>query len=252
MTETILYKRDGHIAQLVLNNPAKHNALGREQLDAINEKLDQVAADPQIRVLIVTGSGEKTFCAGAALQELSAGDMADDAFQTMTSQLAGLAIPTICALNGNVFGGGAELAVSCDFRIGVEGCRMRVPAASIGLCYPLSGITRFVECLGVRVTKRILVASEEFPSSALLDIGFLDHVVPRQDLDPFVQSFAQHIASLAPLSVQSMKRILNQAAAAAVDPEAARQLASMCLESQDLKEGFAAKREKRKPRFEGK
>ncbi len=234
-----------------MNNPQRHNALGREQLEAIKDRLTRIEADPHLRVLIVTGVGEKTFCAGASLQELSDGQIGDDAFQQMTSQLANLAIPTICALNGDVFGGGVELAVSCDFRIGIEGCRMRVPAAAIGLCYPLSGINRFVECLGVNLTKRILVASEEFTASTLLEIGFLDHLVSPQNLDNFANNFAQHIAGLAPLAVKSMKSILRQAAAGAIDPKFAGGLSALCLESRDLREGFAAKREKRSPHFEG-
>ncbi|CAA0097034.1 Short-chain-enoyl-CoA hydratase [Halioglobus japonicus] len=251
MTETILYSRTDHVGCLTLNNPKRHNSLGREQLEGIRAVLDEVAADPQVRVLIVTGAGDKTFCAGAALQELSSGEIGDDAFQKMTAQVADLAIPTICALNGNVFGGGVELAVSCDFRVGIDGCRMRVPAASIGLCYPLSGINRFIECLGVNLTKRILVASEEFHADALHDIGFLDHLVPAQELASFARGYAEHIAGLAPLSVQSMKRILRQAAAGAVDQELAAELATKCLQSNDLQEGFAAKREKRTPSFDG-
>ncbi|MEZ5504114.1 MAG: enoyl-CoA hydratase-related protein [Halioglobus sp.] len=251
MTDTILYSRVGHIAQLVLNNPRRHNSLGREQLEAIQERLAQAAADEQVRVLIVTGEGERTFCAGASLQELSDGDIADDAFQKMTGQLAEMQVPTICAMNGDVYGGGVELAVSCDFRIGIEGLRMRVPAAAIGLCYPVSGINRFVRCLGVNVTKRVLVASEEFQASALLEIGFLDHLVLPQNLTKFTHEFAQHIAELAPLAVQSMKALLRQAETGGIDAELARSLQIQCLESQDIQEGFAAKREKRKPRFSG-
>ena len=251
MTDTILYSCTDHVGRLVLNIPQRHNSLGREQLSAIKMRLAQVAADRHIRVLIVTGSGEKTFCAGASLRELSDGRISDDAFQQMTGLFAELAIPTICAMNGDVFGGGAELAVCCDFRIGVEGSRMRVPAAAIGLCYPLAGINRFVECLGVNLTKRILVAAEEFPANTLLEIGFLHHLVSPQDLDHFVSNFARQIAGLAPLAVQSMKSILRQAAAGNINPEAARELSMLCLESQDLKEGFAAKREKRTPHFNG-
>jgi enoyl-CoA hydratase/carnithine racemase len=201
--------------------------------------------------LIVTGVGDKTFCAGASLQELSGGAMKEDAFQKMTAQLAELRIPTICAMNGDVFGGGVELAVSCDFRIGVEGSRMRVPAAAIGLCYPLAGIQRFVECLGVNLSKRILVASEEFSAAEMSKIGILDHLVAPPDLAAFTNNFAQHIADLAPMAVQSMKAILRQAGAGGVDVNVARELADLCLESFDLQEGFAAKREKRSPRFEG-
>jgi len=251
MTDTILYNCTGHVGRLVLNNPQRHNALGQEQLEAIKAQLTQIAADQHLRVLIVTGVGEKTFCAGASLQELSDGQIGDEAFQQVTGQLADLAIPTICAMNGDVFGGGVELAVSCDFRIGIEGCRMRVPAAAIGLCYPLSGINRFVECLGVNLTKRILVASEEFSALALLEMGFLDHLVLARNLDGFANNFAQHIAGLAPLAVQSMKSILRQAATGTIDQEAARGLSILCLESRDLREGFAAKREKRSPFFEG-
>jgi enoyl-CoA hydratase/carnithine racemase len=251
MTDTILYSRIGHVGRLVLNNPQRHNSLGHEQLDAIKMHLTQVAVDRQVRVLIVTGTGEKTFCAGASLQELSDGHIGDDAFQKMTGQLADLVIPTICAMNGDVFGGGVELAVSCDFRIGIEGCRMRVPAAAIGLCYPLTGINRLVECLGVSLTKRILVAAEEFPANTLLEVGFLDHLVSPPNLDGFVSNFAQHIAGLAPLAVRSMKSILRQIAAGTINHEVAKELSTLCLESQDLQEGFAAKREKRSPRFTG-
>ena len=128
---------------------------------------------------------------------------------------------------------------------------MRVPAAAIGLCYPMPGINRFIECLGVNLTKRILVASEEFHADKLLDLGFLDHLVPGPELNSFVGDYAQHIAELAPLAVQSMKRILRQAAAGTVDPGLVAELTTRCLESGDLVEGFAAKREKRSPRFEG-
>ena len=165
------------MGRLVLNNPQRHNTLGQEQLEGIHTHLAEIASDEQVRVLVVTGAGEKTFCAGASLQQLGAGQLSGDSFQAMTVELANLAIPTICALNGNVFGGGVELALSCDFRIGIEGSRMRIPAAAIGLCYPLSGIKLFVERMGVNLAKRMLVGSEEFDAEAMLEVGFLDHLV---------------------------------------------------------------------------
>jgi enoyl-CoA hydratase len=251
MTDTILYSCSDHIGRMVLNNPQRHNSLGREQLDEMRARLADIAADPSVRVLIVTGVGEKTFCAGASLQELSYGQIGEEAFQKMTGQLAELAIPTVCAMNGDVFGGGVELAVSCDFRIGVEGSRMQVPAAAIGLCYPPSGIKRFVQCLGVNLTRKILVAAEEFQATAMLGTGFLDHLVPRAKLDSFAHDYAKHMAGLAPLSVQSMKKILQLAATTAIDDGLAKELVNQCLDSNDLKEGFIAKREKRKPHFKG-
>ena len=251
MTDTIQYSRSGHIGRLLLNDPGRHNALGKEQLEAIQGHLRDLTRDEQVRVLIITGAGDKTFCAGASLQQLNSGEMRDDIFQETTEQIAELAIPTICALNGNVFGGGVELALSCDFRIGIEGTRMRVPAAAIGLCYPLGGIIRFVERLGVNTTKRILVASEELDAEAMLDIGLLDHLVLPAQLDKTAEELANHIAGLAPLAVRAMKSLIHQLSSGTLDPGHARQLVNDCVESEDLQEGFAAQREKRKPRFSG-
>jgi enoyl-CoA hydratase/carnithine racemase len=246
MTDTVLFKTEGHVAYLILNNPARHNSLGETELAALQAYTDQIAADEQLRVLVLTGAGDKTFCAGAALHELGSGQISSDFFQATTDKIASLKIPTICALNGNVFGGGVELALSCDFRLGVEGTRLRVPAAQIGLCYPLGGMQRFVERLGVNLAKRILVAAEEFDAAAMLHIGFLDHLVSREELEPRTAALATNIAGLAPLAVQAMKQILTGA-----DAEQARELALGCANSTDLQEGFAAQREKRRPHFSG-
>jgi enoyl-CoA hydratase/carnithine racemase len=251
MTDTILFEKTGAVARIVLNNPEKHNSLGEGELAAIQDITRQVAADRNLRVLVVTGAGEKTFCAGAALNQLGTGKISGDLFQSTTDRLAALEIPTICALNGNVFGGGVELALSCDFRIGVQGTRMRVPAAQIGLCYPPGGINRFVERMGVNLAKRILVAAEEFDAAAMLHIGFLDHLVSREELAARTEELATSIAGLAPLAVRAMKQILQQAAAGAIDSEMAQSLAKSCSESADLQEGFSAQRERRPPVFRG-
>ena len=251
MTDTILYERTGHIGRLVLNNPGQHNALGQEQLAAIQQHLTTVSADEQVRVLIVTGWGDKTFCAGASLQQLGSGNLSGDQFQETTDMVAHLAIPTICAINGNVYGGGVELALSCDFRIGIAGSKLRVPAAAIGLCYPISGINRFVERLGVSTAKRMLLAAEDMEAETLLQLGFLDHLVQPAALDKAAETLAQQVASLAPLAVRAMKQIIQQAASGCIDRDEAQALSKLCLNSADLQEGFAAKREKRSPRFQG-
>lgn len=251
MTKSIVYSQSGAIGTVLLNNPNKHNALGREQLEGIHAALEKAADAEGLRVLIVTGAGDKTFCAGASLGELSGGDIGDEAFQKMASAVADFPLPTICALNGNVFGGGAELALSCDFRIGVTGSRMNVPAAAIGLCYPLSGIQKFVARLGPHIAKRILVASETLHADQLLHCGFYDHLVDPKELESETHKLAEHIAGLAPLAVRAMKSILQEAGETSIDAGRAAALANSCLASEDLKEGFAAKREKRAPAFKG-
>ncbi len=251
MSDNILFEHTGHVARIVLNKPEKHNALGEAELTALQKYLEEIDQDPSVRVLVVTGSGEKTFCAGAALHQLGSGQISGDYFQQTTDRLAALRIPSVCALNGSVFGGGVELALSCDFRIGVHGTRLRVPAARIGLCYPIGGINRFVERLGVNLAKRLLVGAEEFDANAMLEIGFLDQLVAPDRLAAAVEETTDRIAGLAPLAVQAMKAILQQAAAGAIDMDAAMALSRQCSESDDLQEGFAAQRDKRAPRFNG-
>ena len=248
----VLMRIDGHIARLILNNPDKHNALGEEELLLLQNYIRQISDDGQLRVLIVTGAGDKTFCAGASLTQLGTGQINGDFVQQTTDQLACLKIPTICALNGNVYGGGVELALSCDFRIGVRGTHMRVPAAKMGLCYPHSGIHRFVERLGVNLAKRILVAAEEFSAEDMLRLGFLDHLVGHLELQARTLDMAQSIAGLAPLAVQAMKQILDGAAQGSINIDLAGGLSRVCAESDDLQEGFAAQRAKRSPHFQGK
>lgn len=249
--EKVLLAVENHIANIVLNNPEKHNSLGEDELLLLQKYLAEIANKPELRVLLLTGVGEKTFCAGASLNQLGAGKINGDFFQQTTDQLAALKIPTICAINGNVYGGGVELALSCDFRLGIEGAIMRVPAAEMGLCYPLSGINRFVERLGVNMAKRILMAAEEFSAESMYRLGFLDYLVDAEALQTTARDFADSICELAPLAVQSMKEILDQVARGEIDLEAARELSRLCAQSDDLQEGFAARREKRSPRFQG-
>jgi enoyl-CoA hydratase/carnithine racemase len=251
MTDTVLFAKEAHVARIVLNNPEKHNSLGESELSALQDFAAEIAADQQLRVLVITGAGNKTFCAGAALNQLGAGKISSNLFQSTTDKLAELEIPTICALNGSVFGGGVELALSCDFRIGIHGTRMRVPAAQIGLCYPPGGINRFVQRLGVNLAKRILVAAEEFDAEAMLHIGFLDHLVAPGELVSRSDEMASSISALAPLAVQAMKQILQQVAAGGCDQEQAQALAQMTLDSADLQEGFAAQRAGRVAEFKG-
>lgn len=251
MTTTISYESRGHVGTLTLNNPDKHNSLGRQEFELIHAALATVASEPDTRVLVLTGAGRKTFCAGASLVEMKSGAISGEDYQAMTDAFAALSIPTICAVNGDVFGGGVELALSCDFRIGMEGITMRVPAASIGLCYPPRGIERFVEKLGVTMAKRVLVAAETFTADEMFQAGLLDHLVMPTQLDETVAGYAGRLAGLAPLAVTAMKAIIQQVGKPGVNQDEIARLSQRCAESADLEEGFAAIAEKRQPLFRG-
>jgi enoyl-CoA hydratase/carnithine racemase len=242
---------DSGIARLTLARPAKHNALGAADVAGIRAGLAAVAAEPSVRALLLTGTGEKSFCSGASLTELAGGTMSGELFSTLTDALGGLEIPTVCALNGDAWGGGAELALCCDYRLGVAGMRLRVPASRIGLCYPVGGLQRYVERLGLDAATRILVGAEAFDDAALLSIGFLHRIFPRERLAAEAQALAGELAALAPLPVRAMKRILGQIARGSLDHAGAKAAVEACAASADLREGLAAQHEKRSPRFSG-
>ncbi|MFT4767387.1 MAG: enoyl-CoA hydratase/carnithine racemase [Glaciecola sp.] len=252
MSQTIEYAVNGSVGTLCINHEERHNSLGAVELKSIGEVLNLIEADSELRVLIVTGAGDKTFCAGASLGDLNSGALKPDAFQSVMHSLATLAIPTLARVNGNVFGGGTELALSCDFRVGVVGTRLRVPAAAFGLCYPPAGISLFVEKLGTSVARRMLLASEAMDALEAHRVGFYDYLVPKDELDERVEELALHMAGLAPLATKAMKELIGQAGRGAVDTSRATELSRLCEESDDLQEGFAAQREKRMPEFLGK
>jgi enoyl-CoA hydratase/carnithine racemase len=129
--------------------------------------------------------------------------------------------------------------------------RIRVPAARIGLCYPLSGLQRYVGKLGLDVATRMLVGAEEFDAQGLREAGFLHRVLPREQLQAQAMDLAQSLADLAPLAVRTMKRLLGQIARGDLDARVAQLAIDACSASADLQEGLSAQREKRTPRFSG-
>lgn len=253
MTEadSVTLRIDGVRAVLTLNRPERHNAIGFAEMSALRRACDAIDAEPDLRVAILTGSGDKTFCAGASLQDVAEGDWSDNPFEALCDRLESLRVPVICALNGSVYGGGGELALACDFRIGVEGMRLMVPPARLGIHYPLIGLRRYVERLGLGAAKRVLLACESFDAAELKAIGFLDHLVPSSELVARTDALASQIAELAPLSVQGMKRSLNEIARGTLDREAAQDRIARCWRSADHQEGLRAHAEKRRPAFEG-
>lgn len=249
---TLLLSRRDDIASITLNAPERHNALTDAAVEHFLQLLDKVDADQSIRVLVIRASASETFCAGASLKQLANGQMSGERFEELTNRLAATGIPKIAAIGGNVYGGGAEIALCCDFRFGIEGMTLRVPAARLGLSYPLAGIQRYVHRLGPDNAKRLLVGCEEFDSGRLLDIGFLTRVVPAPELEPTVAEWAQRLASLAPLAVRTMLHICDGTANGTLDKEEAEALIARCRESGDFREGLRAQRERRTPRFTGK
>jgi len=249
MTPTFSIADDG-VATLCLNRPRHLNRLHREDLLALLGHFERLAADPAPRALVLTGSG-RVFCAGFNLDELE-GASDPRLFERTVDALEALPLPTIARLNGSVYGGATDLALACDWRIGVAGMELRMPAARLGLHYYPNGLRRYVSRLGLGAAKRLFLLAESVGADELLRIGYLDTLVAdAAALDAEVARLAALLAANAPLAVRGMKASLDEIARGEFDPALLRTREAECAASADLREGVAAFAERRAPRFAG-
>jgi enoyl-CoA hydratase len=249
-----ILERDGARATIRLNRPRHVNRLQPEDPDVLMNLFAEIEADPGLRVLVLTGTG-RTFSAGydlgslaeraAAPQEQTAGS----AFEVVVNRLEDLGVPTICRLNGGVYGGATDLALACDFRIGTEACEMFMPAALRGLHYYTSGIKRYVSRLGVDNAKRLFLTAERIDAAEMLRIGYLTALVAPDTLDAEVDRLATLLSGNAPIAMRGMKRTINEFARGALDEAASDARAHDSMHSEEIKEGISAFAEKRPPRF---
>jgi enoyl-CoA hydratase len=245
---------DGARATIRLNRPKHLNRLQPDDLNVLMQLFDRIEADPAIRVLVLTGTG-RAFSAGydlgsiaeraATAQEQTAGS----AFEVMVNRLEDLAVPTICRLNGGVYGGSTDLALACDFRIGVDSAEMFMPAARLGLHYYKSGIQRYVSRLGLDNAKRLFLTAERIGAAEMMRIGYLTAMVPAEALDEEVDKLVAILAGNAPIAMRGMKRAINEIARGRLDEEAADRRHRDSMRSAEIKEGIKAFAEKRPPRF---
>jgi enoyl-CoA hydratase len=255
-TTPLVNLADGR-AVVRLNRPREHNRLEPADLAVLRETFDRVDADPSIRALVLTGSGKSFssgFHIGALADRLAGKGAADedrDAFERMVDRLEALRVPTIAALNGSIYGGATDLALACDFRIGVEGMRLLMPAARLGIVYYASGIRRYVTRLGIAAAKKLFLTAQPIDAAEMLRIGYLDEVVPADELMPRAEALATTLAANAPLAVTGLKRAVNEAAAGVLDRDALGAVRALCAQSADHAEAVKAWTEKRTPVFAG-
>jgi enoyl-CoA hydratase/carnithine racemase len=246
---------EGARATVRLNRPRHLNRLQPEDLDALLALFDRIEADDTLRVMVLTGTG-RAFSAGYDLGSIAerAEDAKDgkgpgSAFEVVVNRLEDLALPTICRLNGGVYGGSTDLALACDFRIGVDSAEMFMPAARLGLHYYPSGIRRYVSRLGVDHAKRLFLTAEKIDAPEMLRIGYLTAMVPAEALDAEVDRLAARLAGNAPAAMRGMKRAINEFAHGLLDEDAARRRHSDSMQGAEIKEGIRAFAEKRPPNF---
>ncbi len=250
-----LLEIDGARATIRLNRPRLLNRLQASDLACLLQLFDRIEADPAIRVMVLTGAG-RAFSAGFDLGAIaersrSAADeqSVGSAFEAVANRLEDLAVPTICRLNGGVYGGSTDLALACDFRIGVDSCEMFMPAARLGLHYYNSGIARYVSRLGVNAAKRLFLTAQKIDAAEMLRIGYLTAVATADQLDDEVNALAMTLANNAPVAMRGMKRAINEIARGKFDESAAERRHRDSMRGDEIREGIAALAEKRPPRF---
>jgi len=256
----ILTRRAGPVGEIILNNPARHNAISREMWERLMDALADAAADSVVRVLVISGAGGKAFASGADISTFGA-EGGDLAAVRHYGKLAGKTAdalynfpkPTIAKIHGACVGGGLNLAVCCDMRFAATDATFSIPAAKLGVGYALDGVKRLAEVVGVPVAMDMFFTARSVAAEEALRLGLVNRVVPSPDLDDAVAETARIICENAPLTIAGIKAMARELG----KPSAARDLAKLdrlaaaCFASRDFAEGRRAFMEKRKPDFNG-
>ena len=240
----------GGVARITLRRPRQANRLAVEDLGTLQGFIAEANADESVRVLVLAGEG-RHFCSGFDLGALGAID-AGARFGEMADALEAARPITIARLHGGAYGGAADLALACDFRLGAPAVETFVPAARIGLHFYAGGLRRFVDRLGLATAKQVLLAGRTLDAAALLACGYLDQLLPDvATLDAALQALTDELLAMAPLALLPMKQHLNAIAAGRLDAERLAADILKARDSADLAEGQAAWAGKRPAVFRG-
>lgn len=253
MTEGLRFETSGGVATITLDRPATRNALTMADLAGFRAALDEAAARPGLRALVVTGAGDRAFSAGVDLGDVGGGAeaWAENPLTALCDALQSFPRPTVARINGAVIGGAAELSLSCDFRVGTEAAKLFVPAARIGIHYEPSGLARAAAVIGLQGARRVYLLAERLDAAALDRLGYFDRLAPEGGLDEALAEILSAIRAGAPLAVDGMKGTFVEALRGPVDEAAAAARVAATWRSEDMAEGLAALREKRAPVFKG-
>jgi enoyl-CoA hydratase len=260
LTDKLLADKDGAIGWITFNNPARHNAVSLEMWLALPKILARYEQDPDIRVIILKGAGEKAFVAGADISQFKEKRSSPEAVREYNAAAdnAGKALqncpkPTIAMVRGYCIGGGTAIAVGCDVRIAAEDARFAVPAAKLGLGYRFAGIKRLADVVGPAFTAEIFFTGKQFTAQEALQMNLINRLVPVAELESRTREYADIISNNAPLTIASIKRSLLEYVKnpADRDLQECQRMVDACYTSEDYKEGQTAFMEKRKPVFKG-
>lgn len=259
-TDKMIAEKDGPIGWMIYNNPARHNAMSLEMQQAIPVILEDFRNDPEVRVVVLRGAGDRAFVSGADISEFESKRSTaearrhyDEAGGRAGAALARLEVPIIAMVRGFCMGGGLATAMRADLRIASEDAVFGIPAARLGLGYGFGGVKGLVDLVGPAYASEILLSARRFSAQEALEMGLLNRVVPVEQLEKSVRELALQIASNAPLTVRASKAAIREAMKDREkrDLERVERLVRECFESEDYVEGRTAFMEKRRPVFRG-
>ena len=260
MSELVRLTLDGPLAVLTLDRPEVMNALSLQTLERLSAHVERLARDPALRVVIVTGAGEKAFCAGADLKERAG--FSEQQTRDYVARIgatfeavAALPMPTIAAINGVAFGGGCELALACDLRVIARGAQMALTETALAIIPGAGGTQRLPRVVGVARAKELIFTARRLPAEEALSLGLVNEVCEPAELPARARALAAAIAANGPLAVRAAKLAIGLAEGGLDLPEGLRRERQLYLQhvlpSADRLEALAAFREKRPPRFRG-
>jgi len=259
-TEKLIARKDGAIGWVIFNNPEKRNAMSLEMSEATAVAMESYAKDPEVRVVILRGQGDKAFISGADISQFK--ERRSNAEQVKAaeaiSERTNKAIrecpkPVIAMIRGYCMGGGLGTAVVCDLRIASDDSRFGVPAAKLGVGYRFNGIRRLSEVVGPQFTAEIFYTGRQFSAQEALQMGLINRMLPAAELEKYVLDYAATLAGNAPLTIAAVKRSLIELRKdpADRDLDLCQRMVDACFASEDYVEGRNAFMEKRKPAFKG-
>ncbi len=238
----------GRVATITLRRPKQANRLGADDLAVLLEHIATVNAMDEVLVLQIRAQG-KYFCSGYDIRSI--GESRPVSFEDLTDAIEDARPITLAVIQGGVYGGGTDLSLACDFRLGTPAVNMFMPAARLGLHFYQRGMERYVSRLGLNTAKRLFLTAEKLDADAMHACGFLTHLVAADELEARTRDLTGTLVGMAPLALLGMKKHLNRIACGRLDVADLQRDIARAAVSADLKEGGAAWAEKRTPNFTG-
>ena len=256
----IRQEREGHVGRVIFDNTKRHNAVSQSMWDALTEAMTAFDQDPDVRVVVLEGAGEKAFVSGADISrfesERANADRIRDYGTSVNRAYASVQFalkPTIAKIRGYCYGGGMGIAVCADLRICSDDSSFCIPAAKLGVGYGYQNTQVLIDLVGPSFAKEIFYTGRRFDAREALQMGLVNRCVTRGELDEFVNGYVESMSQNAPLSLRATNLIVNELMKdpSNRDMTLCNQLVEDCANSADIEEGRKAFMEKRAPAFQG-